>query len=239
MRNSLRCGLLTLGLALATPACFNDDPCSTPLAGVQPTSCTSQPPANRTQPPGGLTQAQKIDHFITLAFGSSDQLWKWQLPITVVVHGGTAADRAAVQAAAATLSGASGHSITVVTSGGNVDLHVVPRAQFDAIIPGASPTAVGRFQPTSAGLAGVLGGGKIVVSSDVAQEHRTSTILHELTHMIGLLGHNDAYPASILYPSYSPQRTFTEQDRFAVAALYRADMKPNMTSAEARQVLAR
>jgi hypothetical protein len=188
---------------------------------------------------GSLTHADKVEHFIELAFGDGGgRMIRWAEPVAVEVHGGSEADRVAAREAAAWLSSASGHPVHVVASGGTVAIRIVPRGEFSAHIPGAPSSFSGICAPRF-GADRVIHSATIVVASDLPAPDRSRVILHELAHALGLTGHSKRYPQSLLYATIGRNAGVLEQDRFALQTLYHTDMHPGMDAAQARSILAR
>jgi hypothetical protein len=183
-----------------------------------------------------LTHAERVDHFLELAMGAGERITRWTEPISVEVQGGSTADRLAAEDASGRLSSASGHPIRVVASGGAVMIRIVPRAEFGSYIPGASSAVSGMCSPRH-GADRVINGVTIVVAADLPAPDRARVILHELAHGLGLAGHSKLYRESVLDPTITRRSTILEQDRFALQALYRADILPGMTPTQVRTVL--
>jgi hypothetical protein len=202
---------------------------------LQHTSAAAECPQGNASA-ASLTHTEKVDHFLELAIGAGGRIIRWAEPISVEVHGGSTADRLAAEDAAERLSGASGHPIRVVASGGAVTIRIVPRAEFGSYIPGTSSAVAGMCSPRY-GADRVINGVTIVVAAELPAPDRARVILHELAHGLGLAGHSTRYPQSVLYPTITRRSTVLEQDRFALQALYRADIRPGMTPAQARSVL--
>jgi hypothetical protein len=204
-------------------------PCSDPTEGGE---CVA--PA---RPSGYLTEAQFIEHFLDLASGgNSGRIGRWVEPVTVEVQGGIEGDLVSARDAAARLTAASGHPVTVVQAGGSLVVRIVPRNEFRQHIQGATAAYSGVCAPLYDSRRTIYGG-TVLIASDVPVHDRGRLILHELAHAMGLTGHSTRYAESVLYPTVTRRTRLLEQDRFALRTLYRPDIRPGMTLAQARGLL--
>ncbi|WP_221563042.1 DUF2927 domain-containing protein [Alkalihalobacillus sp. TS-13] len=79
---------------------------------------------------------------------------------------------------------------------------------------------------------------KILVGTDTDQQLRKTTILHEITHSLGLYGHLEDTKKSILYPYNNNRITkLSEIDKKLIEILYREDIKPGMSEKDVQRVL--
>jgi len=61
-------------------------------------------------------------------------------------------------------------------------------------------------------------------------------IRHELAHVVGFGGHVSSVPSTLIHAGADPG--LTAADRLALSILYDSRLRPGMTSAEARPVVA-
>lgn len=190
-----------------------------------------QEPLNPNPGTGPAPSTEEVlTHFFQVATQETGVVWKWEEAIRIEVRGGAEAHRQYVVNAAATIQQATGHPISVVSGGGNVVVQWAPRADFHKYMDGIGsdpPAGRTRYNGVNGRLTDVL----IVASTDADMDQQLLAV-HELAHAIGMLGHVSKYPSV-----HARERTFTQYDRIAAAALYRKDIKPGMKLNEVLAVL--
>ncbi|WLD93595.1 DUF2927 domain-containing protein [Alkalihalobacillus sp. AL-G] len=78
----------------------------------------------------------------------------------------------------------------------------------------------------------------VLVATDITQREREATIIHELTHAVGLYNHFENDPTSILYPYSEGQvMTWNKKDAKMIELLYREEVTVGMGKWAVRQIL--
>ena len=133
-------------------------------------------------------------------------------------------------------------STEINSTGHQIDLFFVANEQFEnygftgKLING-NEKIIGFTLPTEANTRDGLLTTTICVDTNVSQKVRTSTILHEFVHALGMYNHFKDDQTSILYPGYIEGNiSLNETDRKIIEMLYRPDILPNMTKEEIQKM---
>jgi hypothetical protein len=204
-----------------------------------PTTTTTTDAATTTtaDPPGCSTR--ELDYFAQVAggieFGPHGTIHKWQSDLRIQIYGDPdPASLAALSDVIADLDEVVDPiGLSLVDSGGNVDLHFAPVSQFPAILLEYEPENFG-FLYVWWDAAGVIDRATVLISTtDIDQAARTHLIREELTQSLGLL--NDSWDdlESIFYQGWTTVQEYTPLDLTVIAMLYEPGVTAGMPIADA------
>ena len=209
-----------------------------PTTTTTTTSPTTTTIATTTTESPGCT-ALELDYFAQVAgaaeFGPQGTIHKWQEDLRIQVHGdpepallATLADVVAdLDAILEPMS------VSVVESGGNVDLHFAPVSQFPVILLEYEPGNLGYVYIWWDG-EGVIDRATVLISTtEVEPVFQTHLIREELTQALGLLNDSWDYPDSIFYQGWTSVQEYTPLDVDIIEMLYEPAVIPGMPLADA------
>ncbi|MDH3269761.1 MAG: DUF2927 domain-containing protein [Gemmatimonadota bacterium] len=187
--------------------------------------------------------ADEIDYFTEIAFGSefggaTPLLRRWREgsgPLVRVNGSPTNEDREVVDSAFAEINRLAPVDIEIVADFPTVELHFVPQAEFDEILPQAPPGNVGLVWLWWDAQQ-YLYQSVVLIATDISPALRAHIIREELTQMLGLLQDSFRYPASIFYQQYSEVTEYLAIDRAVIELLYRPELSVGMTPDAAARV---
>jgi hypothetical protein len=187
---------------------------------------------------------EELSYFAEIAFGAefggaaTPLLHRWDKNPSVRVHGTpVAADDAVITQVLGEINSLT-HGVRLQrTDGtGDIDLYVVPQADFQRYDPNAIPGSRGFVWIWwDAGQQIIRA--RILVASDVSQDARAHVIREELTQSLGLLRDSHRYPESIFYAAASLVQSYAPIDRAVIEMLYRPELAPGMTRERALSTL--
>jgi hypothetical protein len=126
--------------------------------------------------------------------------------------------------------------IDIVASGGNVQIHFIPQAEFYQYEP---PGIVfyGGFFWNWWNYSGEISQSRIVIASDrLTQRHRSHLIREELTQALGLMNDAMDFKDSIFYQGYSEITEFSPLDRDIIKLLYDEQITAGMSNFQVKEV---
>lgn len=118
----------------------------------------------------------------------------------------------------------------------DIELHFVPRTAFATYIPSVVDGNIGYFAAYW-NSSGEITRAVALVSTDADQAERIHCIREEITQALGPMKDSYWYPDSMFYQPWSLTSRFSEMDKAIVHALYRPEVRPDMSEAEVRQAL--
>lgn len=189
--------------------------------------------------PDGYT-AQEIDYFTEIAFGSefgssTPLLRRWRAgsgPLIRINGSPTTTDLEVVDSVVAEINRLAPVDVELVTDAPTVEMHFVPEAQFDDVLPDAPSGNVGLvwlWWDASQYFTRSV----VLIATDIEQGHRDHIVREEVTQMLGLLRDSHQYPESIFYQPFSLVTEYLPIDRVVIELLYRPELEVGMTEAEA------
>ena len=194
--------------------------------------------------PNGYT-ADEIDYFSDIAFGaefgsSTPFLRRWTPPgPTIRINGSpTTQDLDVLDAVLGEINDLTGLDIQIVTDDPIVEMHFVPVASFQSVLPEAPPGNIGLVWLWWNG-ADQLVQSVVLVASDRDLDRRTHIIREEVTQMLGLLQDSFDYPESIFFQGFSLVDEYLPIDRAVIEILYRPELTVGMSRVDAARVARR
>jgi hypothetical protein len=192
--------------------------------------------------PGGYA-ADEIDYFTAIAFGaeigdSSPFLRRWRsdTDLAIRVNGApTPDDLVMLDAVLAEISRLTPLQFEIVDDLPAVEVHFVPRSQFQTVLPQAQTGSDGfvwAWWAADDHFTSCL----VLIATDLSQSLRDHVIREEVTQMLGLLQDSFLYPESIFYRSPSIVTEYLPIDRAVIELLYRVELAAGMTSTQAEQM---
>jgi hypothetical protein len=168
-----------------------------------------------------------LDYFIEVAFGPEfgggpREIRKWTQDVEIVIHGDpNAEDLATLDDVIADLNEIIGTiEVSIVPSGGNVDLHFAPEAEFDEIEPNYVPVNMGFFWVWWDGLGNITRARVLVSTTGLTQEERNHVIREEITQQMGLMSDSFSYEESIFYQAWTTTQEYSMLDELVIELLY-------------------
>jgi hypothetical protein len=174
---------------------------------------------------------------------------KWQEDIRIRVYGSpTAADWATLAEVIKELNGLiDGIEVSFADAGtsvnipeppdANLDIFFVPESAFSRYLPSYRPVNYGFFW-TWSNAKGRIRQAKILVASRlISQRERSHLIREELTQALGLMQDSFSYADSIFYQNWTATTQYSDLDRAVLKMLYRPEILPGMSQAEALEIL--
>jgi hypothetical protein len=109
---------------------------------------------------------------------------------------------------------------------------------FEGTIYDNGTEVIGFAHPTRVYTDGEINETKIYIDSNTSKKERSSTILHEFVHALGLYNHFEKDKESVIYPYSEYNRLkLGNSDKKMIELLYRKDVEPGMSEKELRKVL--
>jgi len=128
--------------------------------------------------------------------------------------------------------------LTLVESDPNVEIHFVPQADFASIEPNYVPGNMGFIYIWRDGAGAITDARVLISTTDLTPAERAHLIREELTQGLGLLNDTNDYPNSMFYQGWTTTNRFAPIDRALIEMLYRPELVPGMTIADALDLLA-
>jgi hypothetical protein len=187
----------------------------------------------------------ELAYFGEIAFGfefgaASRVIRRWPGDVRVAVRGTpTAEDRATLAAVLGELTATIGGPVRLRDAGvgpAELEVHFVPRAQFTGVVAAAVPNNVGQFWLWF-DAAEHFSRGVVLIGTDIPARLRQHLIREEVTQSLGLAQDSPRDPFSVFYSGYSESTVYTALDLALVEMLYRDEVRPGMSAAEAIPVL--
>jgi hypothetical protein len=187
---------------------------------------------------------EELSYFAEIAFGAefggaaTPLLHRWDQNPAVRVHGTpTSADDALITQVIDEINSLThGVRLQRTDGAGDIDVYVVPQADFQRYEPNAVPGSRG-FVWISWDATQRIVEASVLVASDISQDLRAHVIREELTQSLGLLRDSHRYRESIFYAAASVVQSFAPIDRAIIEKLYRPELAPGMTRERALRTL--
>ena len=245
MTTSTRAALTLAWTLLAVGSCGEDSGVATTV--TLPTTTTTAPPTTTsttttlatttTESPG--CAADELDYFAQVAgaaeFGPQGTIHKWQDDLRIQVHGDP--DPESLTALADVVADLDAilepMAVSVVETGGNVDLHFAPVSQFPVILLEYEPGNLGYVYVWWDGDGVITRASVLISTTEVEPVFRTHLIREELTQSLGLLNDSWDYPESIFYQGWTSVQEYTPLDVEVIEMLYEPAVIPGMLLVDA------
>ena len=185
-----------------------------------------------------------LDYFQEVALGaeygsSSRIVRKWGGDVLIKVHG-TPSERD-LEALAEVMDDLrrlmAGRRIEIVSEDANLDLHFAPESTFHEIDPNYEPTNYGFFWVWWGRDNQLVRSRVLISTTDISQDARSHLIREEITQSLGLMNDSWRYPESIYYQGWTRTTRYAPIDQIVIEMLYRDEIRPGMTEAQALAVL--
>ena len=208
---------------------------------IATTSTTPAPTTSSTSTTLAVTYPPAaFDYFVEIAFGPEfgggrQEIRKWTEDVEIVVHGEpNAEDLATLDDVIADLNEfIETIEISIVASGGNVDLHFAPEAQFSDIEPNYVPVNMGFFWVWWDGLGNIFRTRVLVSTTDLTQEERNHIIREEVTQQMGLMSDSFSYEDSMFYQGWTTTHEYSMLDELVIELLYLPEVEVGMNTDQA------
>ena len=164
---------------------------------------------------------------------------KWVDDLRIAVYGDpTARDRTALANVIDDLNALVGPlELTLVEDNPNVEIHFAPEADFATILPEYVPVNMGFVYVWWDGAGAITDSVILISTTGITPDERAHLIREELTQSLGLLNDSDQYPDSIFQIEWTTTNRFAPIDRAVIEMLYRPELLPGMTVADALAAL--
>lgn len=185
-----------------------------------------------------------LDYFQEVALGaeygsSSRVVRKWGGDVLIKVHG-TPSERD-LEALSDVMEDLrrlmTGRRIEIVAEDANLDLHFAPESTFHEIDPNYEPTNYGFFWVWWGSDHQLVRSRVLISTTDISQDARSHLIREEITQSLGLMNDSWRYPESIYYQGWTRTTRYAPIDQIVIEMLYRDEIRPGMTEAQALAVL--
>lgn len=194
--------------------------------------------------PGERYSRLDVSYFQEIALGAeygstSRVIRKWGGDILVQVHGSPSAeDMVSLQGVLTDLRRVMGQRrVEIVSKGANVDVHFAPEGEFRSIDPNYQATNYGFFWVWWGPDHQLVKSRVLISTTDISQEARSHLIREEITQSLGLMNDSWRYPESIYYQGWTRTRDYAPIDLRVIEMLYREEIRPGMSEAEALEIL--
>ncbi len=172
-------------------------------------------------------------------------IWKWNGPVTIRVHGGGALEESLVRGFTYVLRRLSGLDMNVTSPGKwgeNINVYFAEKSQWPEIIRRHYGT-LSRDEHANYtcvafpdGYGGTLLRGYILIPSTLPSDDLLGCVVHEMTHLLGLIGHSRSPSPSVLSKSLG-NVDFALRDKILIRALYDRRIRPGMDREKALVVV--
>jgi len=119
----------------------------------------------------------------------------------------------------------------------NLQIWFVPEAEFATILPEYVPVNMGFVYIWWDDSGAITNGVVLISTTGITPEERAHLIREEVTQSLGLLNDTDQYPDSIFQIDWTTTNRYAPIDRAIIEMLYRPEITPGMTIADALAIL--
>jgi hypothetical protein len=229
----------TTSAATTTTAQTTTTAATTTTAQTTTTAATTTTRATRTYSEAELAYFQDIAG--QAEYGDAGGLvHKWTKDLRIAVFGEpTERDRTALANVVDDLNGIiDGVELSLVETNPNVQIYFVPETEFASILPEYVPVNMGFVYIWWDGAGAVTDAVILISTTGITPEERAHLIREELTQSLGLLNDSPQYEDSIFQVEWTSTNRFAPIDRALIEMLYRPELVPGMTIADALEALA-
>ena len=192
---------------------------------------------------GGYSQ-DEIEYFAEVALGTefgsaSQRIRKWVGDVRIDVRGNpTEADEAALNQVLIDLN-ALIPDIEVRLDDNNptTTLHFARESDFSSLEPNYVPGNLGFFWVNWTGGGEIVRANILITTEGITPQERAHLIREELTQSLGLMRDSNRYSDSIFFQGWTDVTRYTDLDKAVIEMLYHPEIRPNMTRAQALDVL--
>jgi Protein of unknown function (DUF2927) len=128
--------------------------------------------------------------------------------------------------------------LSLVETDPNVQIYFAPEAEFVSILPQYVPVNMGFVYVWWDGSGAMTNAVILISTTGITSEERAHLIREELTQSLGLLNDSPLYEDSIFQIEWTTTNRFAPIDRALIEMLYRPELVPGMTIADALEALA-
>ena len=127
--------------------------------------------------------------------------------------------------------------LTLVENDPNLEIHFAPETGLAAILPEYVPGNLGFVYVWWDGDGAITQGAILISTTGVTPDERAHLIREELTQSLGLLADSLEYEDSIFQMDWTTANRYAPIDRAVIEMLYRPELVPGMTIADALALL--
>ena len=198
-----------------------------------------------TPPAVAATYSQEeIEYFAEVALGTefgtaSQRIRKWAGDVRIDVRGNpTEADEAALNQILNDLNTLIPDiEVRLDDNNPTTTIHFAPESEFSSLEPNYVPVNLGFFWVNWTGGGEIFRSNILITTEGITPQERAHLIREELTQSLGLMRDSNRYPDSIFFQGWTDVTRYTDLDKAVIEMLYRPEIRPNMTRAQALDVL--